>query len=120
MQEKRARAALARLIRKGSPLPEFIRETLAALFDPASSTIPVERRIEFARLHAGELESRPEATLEIAMHVWLQQKLGDPKESAVASAMKRFGLERSHVYAICRKHADEFPKPLRRKSNQIP
>jgi hypothetical protein len=108
-RERAARAALARLIRKSSPFPEFIRETLAALFDPASSSVPVERRIEFNRLHVGELKSRPEATLEIAMHVWLRQQLGDKKESAVESAVEMFGLKRRRILDICRKHADKFP-----------
>src|SRR5215475_9427381 len=90
--ERDARAALARLIRKGEPFPEFIRETLAGLFDPESSTVPVDRRIEFKRL-PGELKSRPEATLEIALHVWFRRYVGDKKEAAVSSAMKQFGLK---------------------------
>ena len=116
--ERDARAALARLIRKGEPFPEFIRETLAGLFDPESSTVPVDRRIEFKRL-PGELKSRPDATLEIALHVWLQWYRGDKKEAAVSSAMKQFGLKRSQVFAICRKHASDVPKLSRRLSNRI-
>jgi hypothetical protein len=104
-----ARAALARLIRTGAPFPELIRETLAALFDPASATVPIERRIEFKR-YAGRTESRLEAALEIAAHVWLRQQLGDKKEAAIASAMQQFGLKRRRVFDICRRHAHTFPK----------
>src|SRR5262249_10164909 len=82
-KEQAARAALARLIRKGSPFPEFIRETLAALFDPASATVPAGRRIDFVNLK----QSHPEAGFEVALHVYCRQWLGDPKEAAIQSAM---------------------------------
>jgi hypothetical protein len=107
-------AALARLLRKGSPFPEFIRETLAALFDPASSTVLVGRRIEFKRLHAGEPESRPEATLEIALHVWMRRQLGDKNEAAVQSAMSQFGLGRRRVFEIYAKHKSAGDLPQER------
>jgi hypothetical protein len=121
-REKSARAAFARLIRKGEPFPGLIRETLAAMFDPGSATVPIDRRIEFVRLHAGELASRPEAKLEIALHVWVQTYLYGKKSAAVDSATEKFGLKRSRVYAICREYADEFDftRRLRRQpqSNQ--
>jgi hypothetical protein len=106
--EQAARAALARLIRKGSPFPEFIREILAALFDPASATVPAGRRIDFVNLK----QSHPEAGFEVALHVYCRQWLGDPKEAAVQSAMEAFGLKRRQVYGICRKH--NLGKPARR------
>jgi len=98
--DRSARAALARLLRKGSPFPEFIRETLAALFDPASATVPAGRRIEFVNLK----QSRPEAGLEVAWHVWLRLRLGDKKEAAIQSAMDEFGLKRRRVIDIYGKH----------------
>jgi len=106
-RERDARAALARLILKGSPFPYFIRQTLAALFDPASATVPAGRRIEFVNLK----QSHVGAGLEIALHVWLRLRLGHKKEAAIASAMQEFGLKRRRVFDICRKYADELPDP---------
>jgi hypothetical protein len=97
-REQAARAALARLIRKGSPFPGFIRETLAALFDPASATVPAGRRIDFI----DQKQNRPKEGFDVALHVWFRWKLGDKKEAAVASAMKGFGLGRRRVFEICR------------------
>jgi hypothetical protein len=111
--DRAARAALARLIRKGSPFPALIRETLAAMFDPASATVPTERHLEFRRLRTAQ--TAPGLTLMVAMHVWQLQIRGDGKEAAVASAMKRFGLRRSRVYDICRKYAAEMPRGTWRK-----
>jgi hypothetical protein len=105
-REQHARAALARLFRKGSPFPEFIRETLAALFDPATATVPAGRRIEFVNLK----QSRPEAGLEVALHVWHRLWLGDQKEAAIASAMQEFGLKRRRVFALYRKHASNLSR----------
>jgi hypothetical protein len=118
--ERAARAALARLIRKGEPFPGLIRETLAALFDPASATVPIDRHIEFKR-SIGNLESRPEAELEIAMHVYVRHYIGGSKNDAVKSAMQQFDLGRSRVFAICSKYADQFAiaKPSRRKSSRV-
>src|SRR5262249_1879437 len=76
-REQAARAALARLIRKGSPFPGFIRETLAALFDPASATVPAGRRIDFI----DQKQNRPKEGFDVALHVWFRWKLGDKKES---------------------------------------
>jgi hypothetical protein len=104
--DRSARAALARLFRKGSPFPEFIRETLAALFDPASATVPAGRRIEFVDLK----QSHPGEGLEVALHVWYRLWLGDKKEAAIASAMKEFSLKRRRVFDIYRKYADEMSK----------
>jgi hypothetical protein len=112
--DRAARAAFARLIRKGSRFPGFIRETLAAMFDPASATVPIGRCIEFKSLRAGTPAG---LTLMVAMHVWQLQIRGDGKESAVASAMKKFGLKRSRVFDICRKYAADGPRmPRKRKS----
>ena len=102
--DRSARAALARLFRKGSPFPQFIRDTLAALFDPASATVPAGRRIEFVNLK----QSHPGEGLEVALHVWHRQWLGDKKEAAVASAMEEFSLGRRQVFNICRKYAHEM------------
>lgn len=104
-RERAARAALARLFRKSSPFPAFIRETLAALFDPASATVPAGRRIEFVNLK----QSHPGAGLEVALHVWLCLRLGDKKEAAIASAMQEFELERRRVFDICKKYTSELP-----------
>jgi hypothetical protein len=104
--ERDARAALARLFRKGSPFPEFIRETLAALFDPASATVPAGRRIEFVNLK----QSHPGEGLEVALHVWQRLWLGDKKEAAIASTMKEFSLKRRRVFDIYRKYEDEMSK----------
>jgi hypothetical protein len=109
-RERDARVALARLIRKGSPFPEFIREVLAALFDPASATVPAGRRIEFVNLK----QRRPGAGLEIALHVWMRLRLGDQKEAAIASAMQEFGLKRRRVFDICSRYASELPDLSRR------
>jgi hypothetical protein len=107
--EQAARAALARLFRQGSPFPEFIRETLAALFDPASATVPAGRRIDFVQLKKGQ--NRPEAGLEVAMHVWQWLWPDDgKKEAAVESAMQEFGLSRRQVFAILKKHANSLPE----------
>jgi hypothetical protein len=105
-EDRAARAALARLFRKGAPFPDFIRETLAALFDPATATVPAGRRIEFVNLK----QSRPEAGIEIALHVWHRLWLGDKKEAAIASAEKKFKLKRRRVFGICRKYADKMSK----------
>jgi len=102
--DRSARAALARLFRKGSPFPQFIRDTLAALFDPASATVPAGRRIEFVNLK----QNHPGEGLEVALHVWHRQWLGDKKEAAVASAMGEFSLGRRQVFNICRKYAHEM------------
>jgi hypothetical protein len=101
--DQSARAALARLFRKGAPFPQFIRDTLAALFDPASATVPAGRRIEFVNLK----RSHPGEGLEVALHVWHRHWLGDKKEAAVASAMEEFGLGRRQVFNICRKYKHE-------------
>jgi hypothetical protein len=105
-RERAARAALARLFRKGSPFPGFIRETLAALFDPASATVPAGRRIEFVNLK----QSPPGAGLEVALHVWYRLWLGDKTDAAIASAEQQFRLKRRRVFDIYRKYADEMPK----------
>jgi hypothetical protein len=104
--DRSARAALARLFRKGSPFPQFIRDTLAALFDPASATVPARRRIEFVKLK----QSHPGEGLEVALHVWHRLGLGDKKEAAVASAMREFSLKRRQVFNIYRKYAGEMSK----------
>jgi len=96
----------------------FIRETLAAMFDPASATFPIERRIEFKRLRAGRQRASG-LTLMVAMHVWQLQIQGEKKEAAVASAMEKFGLERSRVFDICRKYASEEPRALRKRKSPI-
>jgi hypothetical protein len=105
-REREARAALARLIRAGSPFPDFIRETLAALFDPASASALVkshiDRRIEFKRLRPGQHPTRPDVPMWIALHVQIQVRLGVKKEAAVQDAMDKFGLKRRRVLAICR------------------
>jgi len=108
--DRSARAALARLFRKDSPFPEFIRETLAALFDPATATVSAGRRIEFVNLK----QSRPEAGLEVALHVWHRLWLGDKKEAAIQSAIDQFSLKRRRVIDIYGKHeaAGNLP-PLR-------
>jgi hypothetical protein len=105
-RERAARAALARLFRKGSPFPEFIRETLAALFDPESATVPAGRRLDFVNLK----QSHPGAGMEVALHVWYRLWLADKKEAAIASAEQEFGLKRRRVLDICRKYASELPK----------
>jgi hypothetical protein len=117
-EEQAARAALARLIRKGSSFPGFIRETLAGMFDPASATVPIERRIEFKRLRTGP---SAELALMVAMHVCHLQWRGEKKEMAVQSAAERFCLKRSRVFAICRKHALDlpFPKTWRKRKSPI-
>jgi hypothetical protein len=107
-RERHARAALARLIRQGSPFPSFIRETLAALFDPTSATVPALRRIEFKRLHAGGRDEPEGVTLMIALHVLGRLLRGDKKEAAIASAMEEFSLKRRRVFAVCRKHEALF------------
>jgi len=102
--DRNARAALARVFRKGSLLPEFIRETLAALFDPASATVPAGRRIEFVNLK----QNHPGKGLEVALHVGYRLWLGDKKEAAIASAMREFGLKRRRVFDIYRKYEHEM------------
>ena len=116
--ERVARAAIARLIRKGSPFPGFIRETMAAMFDPVSATVPIERRFEIKRLRTGR-KTNPGLTVMVAMHVWQLQIQGDKKEAAIASAMKRFRLERSRVYDICRKYAQHAPEVRRKRKSPI-
>ena len=115
--DRAARAALARLIRKGSPFPVFIRETLAAMFDPESATVPIERRIEFKRLRTGR--QRAGLRLMVVMHVWQLQIQGEKKEAAIASAMEKFGLKRSRVFDICRKYASEERRVLRKRKSPI-
>jgi len=118
--EQTARAALARLIRKGSPFPGFIRDTLAAMFDPASATVPIERRIEFKRLRTARQSE--DLMLMVAMHVWTLQIQGEKKEAAVASAMEEFDLRRSRVLDICRKYASGAPRAFflrKRKKSPI-
>lgn len=112
--DRSARAALARLFRKGSPFPQFIRDTLAALFDPASATVPAGRRIDFVNLK--KRQSRPEAGWEVALHVWQRVFLGDKKEAAIQSAMNQFGLKRRRVIELYGKHeaAGMLPRSGRR------
>jgi hypothetical protein len=116
--ERRARAALARFIRKGTQFPNHMREVLAALFDPASSK-HVERQIVFKFRKGNRPRPHQYAGLLIAQHVWDQQVQGIKKEAAVASAMERFGLKRRRVLAICRDCAlpavDNFVKKKRRR-----
>jgi len=115
-EEQAGRAALARLIRKGTPFPGFIREALAGMFDSASATVPIERRIEFKPLRTG-----PSAglTLMVAMHVWHLQIRGEKKDAAVQRAAERFGLKRSSVFAICRKYAAMDPTAGRKRKSPI-
>jgi hypothetical protein len=102
-RELSARAALARLLRKGDPFPPRIREALAALFDPTNTD---GRRVEFK---PGRRSSSQEITALIAAHVWAQLKMGDPKEAAVAKAMEEFRLKRRRVFEICHAHEGDFP-----------
>jgi hypothetical protein len=101
--EVRARAALARLIRKGDPFPLRVREALAGLFDPANTN---GRRVEFK---PGRQTSSQEITLIIAAYVWARMKMGEKKEAAVASAMAEFNVKRRQIFKICRDHDVELP-----------
>ena len=102
-RERDARAALARLIRKGDPFPPRIREAFAALFDPTNTG---GRRAEFK---PGRRSSAQEITVLIAAHVYTRLRIGDPKEAAVESAARQFGLKRRRVYEICHAHEEDFP-----------
>jgi hypothetical protein len=102
-QEIHARAALARLIRKGDPFPHRIREALAGLFDPSNTN---GRRVVFK---PGRQTSSRETTLIIAAFVWLRMEMGEKKEAAVASAMAEFDLQRRQIFKICREHDAEYP-----------
>ena len=94
-----ARAALVRLLRSDKALDRWLRNRLADLFDPASQC---ERELEF-RFRSGGRRADRRAGQQVAWHVVERMQQGEKVEAAIASAMKRFGLERSAVYNATRR-----------------
>ena len=95
--EKKACKALARELRTSRPLDLGIRFILADLIDP--DRVEIDRRIRFENRRRGR-QSNAQAEKQIAEAIWSMVQAGTKTESAVAHAMKTFGLGRSRVMEI--------------------
>lgn len=99
-EELEARRALARMLRSTRPLDLGLRYVLADMIDPDRDE--AERTMRFKNRRAGR-PSNPEAEKMVADFVEAALSEANGKlESAVAEAMKEFGLERSRVFDILR------------------
>jgi hypothetical protein len=95
--EKAARRALARYLSTSQPIDLGLRFILANLIDPDRDEI--NRRIRFENRRKGK-PSNAQAEKLIAEFIWSMVQTGMKVESAVAHAMRTFGLGRSHVMKI--------------------
>ena len=99
-EELEARRALARMLRSTRPLDLGLRYILADMIDPDRDE--AERTIRFKNRHMGK---RSNALAEKTVARYIEAALPEANgklESAVAKAMKKFGLERSRVFDIWR------------------
>ena len=96
-EELEARRALARELRKSTPLDLGLRFLIADLVDPDRDE--GGRRIRFERRRRGQ-PSNALAEKEIAEFIWSQVRSGVKTEAAAVQAIKRFGLERTRIFEI--------------------
>jgi hypothetical protein len=92
--ERLAREALVRVLRKPEPLSRTIRSRLAELFDTDSTN--AERKLVFKRRRKGR-PHKSRSNKQVANYVESMEKVGG-KEAAVAAAQEQFGLSRKQVY----------------------
>jgi hypothetical protein len=97
-EEQEGRAALARLLRSGKPLPEELSNMLAYLFEGVAYRIPLpdtdtdliqpsERRLVFTKPIKQVDSTR---RIAIARHVWREFRKHGKVEAAVESAAKHY------------------------------
>ena len=98
--DKRARAALAGLLRSGKPLTQDLRDALANLFDPEDITHHGEkRRLKFEHRSAG---TPPSTVLHscVAQDIYDAVKQGATTASAKESAEDKYGLGKENIKKI--------------------
>lgn len=95
-EELEARRALARELRKSTPLDLGLRFLIADLVDPDDEA---GRRIRFGHRRRGT-PSNALAEKEIAEFIWSQVRSGVKTEAAAVQAIKKFGLERTRIFEI--------------------
>jgi hypothetical protein len=97
--ENVARAAFVKVLRSGEPLSPELRNLMADLFD-ATATNP--RKLVFRFRREGS-QGDPRGAFEVAMYV-VQRLHPREFESAVQSAMSKFGLKRGAVLGALKRY----------------
>jgi len=100
-EENEAREILCNLLRSGRPLTQYIRDLLAALFDPREDQHPaIARRIVFKHRPGGKPQNEAFNHTLIATHVYEAVKNGATVESGVETAITKFGLKERQIRKI--------------------
>src|ERR1700733_11224626 len=87
--ERRAQAALVRLLRSVQPLADIIRFRLAALLDPNATD---ERQFKIVNRRYGPKKTTPALALEIARFIAADFAVSGKIEAATEAARERFAV----------------------------
>ena len=108
--ELEARRALARELRKSSPLDLGVRLILADMVDPDCDA--QDRRIVFKRRRKGK-PSNAAAEKEVAEFIWSLMQEGGRKKVPISLAGEKFGLKPSRVKKVWSEWQPILKRPKR-------
>jgi hypothetical protein len=93
-EERKARAALVRVLRSDRPLSQKLRRYLAELFDEDSKVTTRRIVLRSRRQNSSNLG----AVSQVAYYVAEREEQGEKKEAVIEMACKQFGISRKTVF----------------------